>query len=63
MNKKPPMPKVAFLGTGIMGLPMARNLLAAGYPLAVWNRTPAKARPLVAGGAVVAASLTPRARA
>ena len=56
MNKKPPMPKVAFLGTGIMGLPMARNLLAAGYPLAVWNRTPAKAHPLVADGAAVAAS-------
>jgi 3-hydroxyisobutyrate dehydrogenase len=34
--------QVAFLGTGIMGSRMAMNLLRAGYPLAVWNRSPAK---------------------
>src|SRR3989442_690497 len=39
-----------------MGFTMARNLLAAGLPLAVHNRTRAKAEPLAAGGAAVAAS-------
>jgi 3-hydroxyisobutyrate dehydrogenase len=34
---------VAVLGTGAMGAPMARNLLHAGFPVRVWNRTPAKA--------------------
>lgn len=34
---------MAFLGIGAMGLPMARSLAAAGYPLTVWNRTLAKA--------------------
>jgi 2-hydroxy-3-oxopropionate reductase len=38
---------VAFLGTGIMGRRMAERLLAAGYPLAVWNRSPEKAAPLI----------------
>ncbi|MFE1902439.1 NAD(P)-dependent oxidoreductase [Streptomyces gardneri] len=47
--------KIAFLGLGSMGLPMARRLLDAGHPLTVWNRTPAKADPLVADGAVLAA--------
>lgn len=48
--------KVAFLGLGHMGAPMARRLLTAGHPLTVWNRTAAKAAPLVAEGAVLAAS-------
>ncbi|TWF58664.1 NAD(P)-dependent oxidoreductase [Neorhizobium alkalisoli] len=48
--------KIAFLGTGLMGGPMARRLLAAGYPLAVWNRDAEKARPLEAEGATLAAS-------
>jgi 3-hydroxyisobutyrate dehydrogenase len=43
--------RVAVLGTGIMGAPMAGNLLRAGHEVRVWNRTPAKAEPLVAGGA------------
>jgi 3-hydroxyisobutyrate dehydrogenase-like beta-hydroxyacid dehydrogenase len=47
---------VAFLGTGNMGLPMARNLLRAGHRLAVWNRTRERARPLQAEGARVAAT-------
>ena len=47
---------VAVIGLGNMGFPMARNLLAAGFPLAVHNRTRAKAEPLAAGGAAVAAS-------
>jgi 3-hydroxyisobutyrate dehydrogenase len=45
---------VAVLGTGIMGAPMARNLLKAGFPVRVWNRTPDKARVLVADGADLA---------
>jgi 3-hydroxyisobutyrate dehydrogenase len=45
---------VAVLGTGIMGAPMARNLLKAGFQVRVWNRTPDKARVLVADGADLA---------
>ena len=43
--------RLAFLGMGMMGAPMARNLLRAGYPVTVWNRTAAKAEALVSGGA------------
>jgi 3-hydroxyisobutyrate dehydrogenase len=50
-------PTVALLGTGTMGLGMARNLLKAGLSVRVWNRTAAKARPLATDGAVVAASV------
>ncbi|WP_306453548.1 NAD(P)-dependent oxidoreductase [Streptomyces sp. Tue6028] len=50
------MEKIAFLGLGHMGAPMARRLLDVGHPLTVWNRTPGKAAPLVARGAVLAAS-------
>ena len=39
-------PTVALLGTGTMGAGMARNIAAAGLPLRVWNRTPARAEPL-----------------
>ena len=55
------MERVAVLGLGIMGGGIAANLLKAGYPVAVWNRTASKADPLVALGAVAAA--TPRAAA
>jgi 3-hydroxyisobutyrate dehydrogenase len=48
--------KIAFLGLGLMGSGMAARLLAAGYPLTVWNRTRDKARPLVDLGATVAES-------
>ena len=41
--------RIAFLGTGIMGAPMARNLLKAGFQVRVWNRTPDKARVLADG--------------
>ncbi len=47
---------VAIIGTGIMGAAMARNLLAAGMDVRVWNRTPEKADPLARDGAAVAAS-------
>lgn len=43
--------KIGFVGLGNMGLPMAENLLAAGYQLIVYNRTASKAEPLVAKGA------------
>ena len=45
---------VAVLGTGIMGAPMARNLLKAGFQARVWNRTRDKARVLAAEGADLA---------
>src|SRR4051794_6288892 len=50
------MTTIALLGTGIMGAPMARNLLAAGHAVRVWNRTRAKAEPLATDGAVVCAT-------
>jgi 2-hydroxy-3-oxopropionate reductase len=51
--------RIAFFGIGLMGLPMAKHLLAAGHTLHVWNRTPEKAAPLADLGAVIAA--TPQA--
>ncbi|WP_404941768.1 NAD(P)-dependent oxidoreductase [Pseudomonas danubii] len=45
------LPSLGFAGIGLMGLPMCRRLLAAGYPLTVWNRNPQKCAPLVAAGA------------
>jgi 3-hydroxyisobutyrate dehydrogenase len=47
---------VAVLGTGSMGAPIARNLLAAGFPVSVWNRTTARAAPLADDGARLAPS-------
>ncbi|MDN3354604.1 NAD(P)-dependent oxidoreductase [Actinomadura sp. DC4] len=44
---------VAVLGTGIMGEPIARNLLHAGIEVRAWNRTRVKAEPLADDGAVV----------
>jgi 3-hydroxyisobutyrate dehydrogenase len=45
---------IGFIGLGTMGEPMALNLVKAGTPLLVWNRTPAKARALELAGAAVA---------
>ena len=45
------LPSLGFAGIGLMGLPMCRRLLAAGYPLTVWNRSSDKCAPLVAAGA------------
>lgn len=45
------LPRLAFAGIGLMGLPMTRRLLAAGFPLTVWNRTPDKCTPLLELGA------------
>jgi 3-hydroxyisobutyrate dehydrogenase-like beta-hydroxyacid dehydrogenase len=44
-------PTVGFIGLGLMGKPMAGNLLKAGYPVVVWNRTAARADELVREGA------------
>lgn len=46
-------PSLGFAGIGLMGLPMCRRLLAAGYPLTVWNRSPDKCAALVEAGARV----------
>ena len=54
-------PKIGFMGLGIMGTPMAANLLKAGYAVTVSNRSPEKAAPLVKLGATPAA--TPKALA
>ncbi|MEC3909188.1 NAD(P)-dependent oxidoreductase [Sphingobium sp. CR2-8] len=48
--------KVAVLGLGLMGGGMARQLLAAGFDVAVWNRSPDKATPLADAGARIAAT-------
>ncbi|KAB8144657.1 NAD(P)-dependent oxidoreductase [Chloroflexia bacterium SDU3-3] len=48
--------RIGFIGLGIMGQGMARNLLRAGFELTVWNRTASRADELVAEGAQLAAS-------
>jgi 2-hydroxy-3-oxopropionate reductase len=48
--------RIAFHGTGLMGRPMAANLLKAGLPVTAWNRTIAKAEALRPAGAAIAAS-------
>jgi 3-hydroxyisobutyrate dehydrogenase len=46
--------RIGWIGMGRMGFPMAERLLNAGYDVAIWNRTRAKAEPLVAqGGKIV----------
>jgi 3-hydroxyisobutyrate dehydrogenase len=50
------MPKLGFIGLGLMGLPMALRLREAGYALCVWNRSAAKAETARRAGAEVAAS-------
>ena len=49
-------PRVGLIGLGLMGGPMGLNLLKAGFPLIVWNRTKSKAEELVAAGAKLAAN-------
>ena len=43
--------RIGLIGLGLMGRPMGMNLIKAGYPLAVWNRTASRADELVAAGA------------
>ncbi|MBT5263924.1 MAG: NAD(P)-dependent oxidoreductase [Rhodospirillaceae bacterium] len=49
-------PKLAYIGLGLMGGPMATRLAAAGFQIAVWNRSEEKTRPAVAAGARLATS-------
>lgn len=57
-NNVDPLSKTSLtlLGLGAMGTALARTWLAAGHPLTVWNRTAARAEPLAAQGATVAAT-------
>ena len=48
--------RVGLIGLGLMGQPMAMNLLKAGFPLTVWNRTASRANELVALGGTLASS-------
>ncbi|MCE0731234.1 NAD(P)-dependent oxidoreductase [Halomonas sp. G15] len=52
-----PHPTLGFIGLGLMGDPMTRRLLDAGFEVTVWNRTPAKAETLGSAGARVAGSI------
>ena len=52
----PKSTRVGFIGTGIMGAPMAQHIMDAGYPLTVYTRTKSKAEQLIANGAEYAAS-------
>jgi 3-hydroxyisobutyrate dehydrogenase len=51
-----PLKNVGFIGLGIMGGAMSMNLLKAGFPLTIWNRTSDKMRPLLEAGAKPAKS-------
>jgi 3-hydroxyisobutyrate dehydrogenase-like beta-hydroxyacid dehydrogenase len=46
--------KIGFLGTGKMGIPMARHLIAAGHELRAWNRSEGRTEPLLREGAIAA---------
>ena len=48
--------KVGFIGLGIMGKPMARNLMQAGYELVLYNRTREKVEELAGDGAAEVAA-------
>jgi 3-hydroxyisobutyrate dehydrogenase len=48
--------RVGLIGVGIMGKPMARNLMKAGFPLTIYARHPEKVQDVLASGAVLAAS-------
>jgi 2-hydroxy-3-oxopropionate reductase len=54
--------KISFLGTGLMGAPMVRNLLKAGFDITAWNRSIDKAEALKPNGATVAVSPAEAAR-
>lgn len=63
MSAAQPRPTIGFFGIGLMGKPMAINLLKAGYPVIAWNRTTAKAAALEPHGARVAETPELAARA
>src|SRR5271167_2092838 len=49
-------PTIGFIGLGLMGKPMAGNLLKADFPVVLWNRTKSRADELVSAGAQFGAS-------
>ena len=49
--------KIGFIGIGLMGLPMSKNLVKAGYNLTVFNRSKNKAAPLKEFGAKISSTL------
>ena len=51
------MIKIGFIGTGLMGLPMAKNLLKSGFKLKAFNRSINKAEPLKEFGAEISKTL------
>ena len=56
------MTRIGFVGLGLIGAPMCKNLVAAGHEVSVWNRTASRMDPLVAKGAHPAASAAEAAR-
>src|SRR5213082_2776663 len=48
---EPSKTRIGWIGTGVMGLSMCRHLMTKGYPATVYNRTKAKAQPLLDAGA------------
>jgi 3-hydroxyisobutyrate dehydrogenase-like beta-hydroxyacid dehydrogenase len=57
-----PPAKIGFIGIGLMGAPMAANLIRAGFQLQVWNRTTSKCDPLLKMDATLATSPAEAAR-
>lgn len=47
-------PRIGFAGLGLMGAPMCKRLIKAGYPVAVWNRTTSRCKPFAKLKAIVA---------
>ena len=54
--------KIGFIGLGIMGRPMALNLLKGGHRVTVWARRSESMRPLLEAGALAAANATDATR-
>ncbi len=52
------MEPVAFLGLGLLGAPIAQNLVSAGIPVTVWNRTAEKAKPFPKRAATIEEAIT-----
>ena len=52
----PEQTRIGYLGTGLMGAPMVRRLLHAGFPVSVWNRSEDKSSSLLGDGAQLASS-------
>ena len=51
------MQNIGFIGTGLMGFPMAKNILKAGYKVRAFNRSKNKAEPLKDFGAEISNSI------